>query len=259
VSGSDASRFGFFPSAAITGMLANTGKLPSWISRLNLALEASLTGNSRFSPTYGRNTYEGTNAFELGSIVQKGMANTRITWEKQRQLDFGIDLSLLGGLADLTASVFTNESYDLLLVGRSASSVFGNTSFYDNLGSIRGKGLELGLRLNPIHTKDFDFTLGATFTTVSNKVHSLGGDQQIGAMIAEREIDMLIFFCDNLIVQGHQNDVSALTRLAALYNIAFATNRTTADMLLTSSLLDDPAYEIQIPDVIAHYANRKLK
>lgn len=87
----------------------------------------------------------------------------------------------------------------------------------------------------------------------------LGGDQQIGAMIAEGKIDMLIFFCDNLIVQGHQNDVSALTRLAALYNIAFATNRTTADMLLTSSLLDDPNYEIQIPDVIAHYANRKLK
>ena len=53
----------------------------------------------------------------------------------------------------------------------------------------------------------------------------LGGDQQIGAMIAERRIDMLIFFCDNLIVQGHQNDVSALSRLASLYNIAFATNR----------------------------------
>ena len=85
----------------------------------------------------------------------------------------------------------------------------------------------------------------------------LGGDQQIGAMIAEREIDMLIFFCDNLIVQGHQNDVSALTRLAALYNIAFATNRTTADMLLTAATLYDPHYEIQIPDVISHYANRK--
>jgi len=87
----------------------------------------------------------------------------------------------------------------------------------------------------------------------------LGGDQQIGALIAERKIGMLVFFCDNLIVQGHQNDVSALTRLAALYNIAFATNRTTADMLLTSNLIDDPDYEIQIPDCIAHYANRKLK
>jgi len=87
----------------------------------------------------------------------------------------------------------------------------------------------------------------------------LGGDQQIGAMIAERKVDMLIFFCDNLIVQGHQNDVSALSRLAALYNIAFATNRTTADMLLTSTLLNDPTYEIQIPDCISNYANRKLK
>ena len=86
----------------------------------------------------------------------------------------------------------------------------------------------------------------------------LGGDQQIGAMIAERKIDMLIFFCDNLIVQGHQNDVSALSRLASLYNIAFATNRTTADLLLTSPLLDDPDYQIQIPDCIANYANRKL-
>lgn len=105
---------------------------------------------------------------------------------------------------------------------------------------------------------------GKTATPFKGKITRLlsgplGGDQQIGAMIAERKVDMLIFFCDNLIVQGHQNDVSALSRLAALYNIAFATNRTTADMLLTSTLLDDPTYEIQLPDCIANYANRKLK
>ncbi len=86
----------------------------------------------------------------------------------------------------------------------------------------------------------------------------LGGDQQIGALIAERKIEMLIFFCDNLIVQGHQNDVSALSRLAALYNIAFAMNRTTADMLLTSTLLFDKDYNIVLPDCIDGYANRKL-
>lgn len=86
----------------------------------------------------------------------------------------------------------------------------------------------------------------------------LGGDQQIGAMIAEGKIDMLIFFCDNLAVQGHQNDVSALSRLASLYNIAFATNRTTADMLLTSALLGDESYTRIEPDCIKQYANRKL-
>ena len=86
----------------------------------------------------------------------------------------------------------------------------------------------------------------------------LGGDQQIGAMIAEGKIDVLIFFCDNLITQGHQTDVSALTRLASLYNIAFATNRTTADMILTSPLFKDKDYKRVIPEAIENYQNRKI-
>ena len=86
----------------------------------------------------------------------------------------------------------------------------------------------------------------------------LGGDQQIGAMIAEGKIDVLIFFCDNLITQGHQQDVGALSRLASLYNIAFATNRTTADMLITSPLLTDDDYNRIIPTAIENYKNRNL-
>ena len=87
----------------------------------------------------------------------------------------------------------------------------------------------------------------------------LGGDQQIGAMIAEGKVDVLIFFCDNLITQGHQQDVEALSRLASLYNIPFATNRTTADMILTSSLFDNPDYQRIIPPSIENYANRQLR
>ena len=86
----------------------------------------------------------------------------------------------------------------------------------------------------------------------------LGGDQQIGAMIAEGKIDVLIFFCDNLITQGHHQDVGALVRLASLYNIAFATNRTTADMLVTSTLIDSAEYDRIIPNVINNYKNRLL-
>lgn len=84
----------------------------------------------------------------------------------------------------------------------------------------------------------------------------LGGDQQIGAMIAEGKIDILIFFCDNLVTQGHQQDVSALSRLASLYNIAFATNRTTADMIITSTLINDENYNRIIPTAIENYKNR---
>lgn len=101
---------------------------------------------------------------------------------------------------------------------------------------------------------DAEYNLGIT----SLLSGSLGGDQQIGAMIAEGHIDILIFFCDNLITQGHQQDVGALTRLASLYNIGFATNRTTADMLITSPLIGDPNYEIQTPSAIDTYKNRTL-
>ena len=86
----------------------------------------------------------------------------------------------------------------------------------------------------------------------------LGGDAEIGAKIANGEIDVLIFFCDNLIQQGHQNDIYGLTRLASLYNIAFATNRTTADMILTSPLFKDKNYKRIVPDVIEKYKNRPV-
>ena len=73
------------------------------------------------------------------------------------------------------------------------------------------------------------------------------------------KIDVLIFFCDNLITQGHQQDVGALSRLASLYNIPFATNRTTADMILTSSLFDNPEYQRIIPKSIENYAKRDIR
>lgn len=87
----------------------------------------------------------------------------------------------------------------------------------------------------------------------------LGGDFEIGAMIAEGDIDMLVFFCDNLIMQGHQNDVMGLVRLASLYNIPFATNRSTADYIITSPLFSSDEYKRIIPACIDSYKNRKLR
>jgi len=75
----------------------------------------------------------------------------------------------------------------------------------------------------------------------------LGGDQQIGARIAEGKIDVLIFFWDPMEAQPHDPDIKALLRLAVAWNIPFACDRATSDFLLTSPLMFSD-YEIIVPD-----------
>ncbi len=84
----------------------------------------------------------------------------------------------------------------------------------------------------------------------------LGGDQQIGAMIAEAKIDVLIFFWDPMEAQPHDPDVKALQRLAIAWNIPMACDRATADFLFTSPLMHD-IYECALPDY-SGYLQRKV-
>ena len=84
----------------------------------------------------------------------------------------------------------------------------------------------------------------------------LGGDQQLGALIAEGHIDVLIFFWDPMEAQPHDPDIKALLRVAVTYNSPFACDRSTADFIMTSPLMSEE-YNCVIPDY-SIYLKRKI-
>ncbi|WP_047451292.1 methylglyoxal synthase [Alistipes sp. ZOR0009] len=84
----------------------------------------------------------------------------------------------------------------------------------------------------------------------------LGGDQQLGSLIAEGKIDVLIFFWDAMHAQPHDVDVKALLRIASVYNIPTAQNRSTADFIVTSPILEQE-YTPKVYDY-SNYISRKI-
>lgn len=122
-----------------------------------------------------------------------------------------------------------NKKHDLLEWARFNRELLAEHELYAT--GTTGKLLE----------QELDFTI--------SKLQSgpLGGDQQIGAKIAEGEIDFVIFFWDPLEPQPHDPDVKALLRIAVVWNIPVACNRASADFMISSPLMAGE-YERLIPD-----------
>ena len=113
-------------------------------------------------------------------------------------------------------------------------------------GSLVKEALEKNLKAGQVMTEKM----------VLLKSGPLGGDQQLGAMIAEGKIDLLIFLWDPMEPQPHDVDVKALLRIAVMYNVPTANNRSTADFLITSKLYQSD-YKPVLRDY-SSYIKRKL-
>ena len=94
------------------------------------------------------------------------------------------------------------------------------------------------------------------FTLVKLKSGPLGGDQQLGAMISEGKIDVVIFFWDPMEPHPHDVDVKALLRITVVYNVPTACNRATADFMISSPLMEEE-FKAERKDY-SHYLTRRV-
>lgn len=100
-------------------------------------------------------------------------------------------------------------------------------------------------------------TRGADLEIIKLKSGPWGGDQQIGAKIADGDLDFLIFLWDPLETQPHDTDVKALLRIAVVWNIPVACNRATADFLVSSQLMSED-YRRIVPDYQGYVDRRDV-
>ncbi|MBO7468370.1 MAG: SusC/RagA family TonB-linked outer membrane protein [Bacteroidaceae bacterium] len=173
VSGLNAPRWYLYPSGKLTFMAASLASAPEWMNKMNLNVQYSLSGNSRFSSNYAKNYYTSSNFFSMGSIIRGDIPNTMLRPEKQRQLAGGIDISLFGHRVQLGADAFVSHAWDLVMPQK-ISSVFATSHYFENAAAVSTRGITFSARFTPVENETFNWTVGGTVTTLKSIVDDLG-------------------------------------------------------------------------------------
>jgi len=175
-------KWGYFPSAALAWKLSEESFLKdnSVISNLKLRGSWGITGNQGIN-SYATIARIGSmmNTFGLsqslpGSIVS-GIDNPDLKWESTTQTNFGFDLSILKDRLSLSADYFIKNTNDLLF-GVTVPAYNGGGSVNRNIGTMENKGYEIVVSGVPVETGDFRWDASFNFTSIDNKLTSLGQD-----------------------------------------------------------------------------------
>ncbi|WP_375436098.1 SusC/RagA family TonB-linked outer membrane protein [uncultured Hymenobacter sp.] len=172
-------KWGYFPSAAVAWRISQESFLAdnAIISDLKLRFGYGQTGNSNF-PSYRSQALLGTNSYIFNGVRTGGttistLSNPNLVWEKASQYDLGLNLSLWKNRVSFEADVYQRTTTDLIL-GAPVPRSSGFASITKNIGSIRNRGLELGLNTVNVDSKDFTWSTIFNISFLKNEVLQLG-------------------------------------------------------------------------------------
>ena len=152
----------------------------SWLSNLKLRSSYGILGNLGSLPVNAVNVplvstsvYMGQDPTLIYGYAENALSNPNIKWAKSYQTNFGLDLGLFKNRISLVADYFVKSTRDMLLQLPPTSTNGVEGGKWENVGEARDKGIELGLNYNSNSQSEFQYSIGATLTKVTNKLISL--------------------------------------------------------------------------------------
>lgn len=179
--GSNTSKYGLFPSAAIGWNISNENFLKGSKIVNNLKLRASygLSGNQGILPNGTTSTAATVrlpyNGISTIGVMANVLGNNDLNWESTYGSNIGIDFALFNNKVSGTIETYSTKTNDLLLF-RSLPGITGYNKVLDNLGKVSNKGFEFSLKTQTLTIKDFKWETSANFSTNKNKILDLYGD-----------------------------------------------------------------------------------
>ncbi len=178
--GKTANRFALYPSAGLTLMAKNLSALQksTTINKLNVNVDYGLTGNSRFSPDYGKDYYESAQFLNMSAITRSSIPNTRVRSELVKKFNIGFDAAMLRNRLNVGLNYY-NDVASKVLVSERISSVFGDSKYFNNSGKITSSGVEASLSLALLSSKDVEWVVGGNIATLNNRIKSMGANTSV--------------------------------------------------------------------------------
>ncbi len=179
----DGNKWSFFPSAAFAWRMTEEPFLKDvkWLSNMKFRLSYGVTGNDAVS-IYGTQSGVSQKYYDFGgttvtSYYKDGLANKQLTWEKTNEINIGLDFGFLNSRINGSIDLYQRDAKDLIMK-RNIPATSGWTSIWDNIGSVRNKGIEIGLNTVNIQSKNFNWTTNITFSYNKNEILTLYGEKK---------------------------------------------------------------------------------